>query len=63
MEFDTCSKHDGNASIDRIDSSKGYTKDNIQIVTKTINLAKRSLSDDDFIQMCLEVSEYRLITH
>lgn len=40
------------ASIDRIDSTKGYTKDNIHIVHKSINVMKSSLSSDDFIQLC-----------
>lgn len=35
------------ASIDRIDSSKTYTKDNIQFVSVTCNFAKNTLSDKD----------------
>jgi len=31
------------ASVDRIDSSKPYTKDNIQFVSRTINYAKNSM--------------------
>lgn len=41
-----------NASLDRIDSSKGYVKDNVQWVTKKINMMKRNLSDKEFIQLC-----------
>jgi uncharacterized Zn finger protein (UPF0148 family) len=41
-----------NASIDRIDSSKGYTKDNIQIVHKTLNMMKRDLPNDEFLLWC-----------
>lgn len=40
------------ASIDRIDSSLGYTKGNIQIVTKVINTSKWDLSNSDFIRLC-----------
>lgn len=40
------------ASLDRIDSSKGYVKDNIQWVHKHINLMKRRMSDEEFINMC-----------
>ncbi|MDF2422376.1 MAG: hypothetical protein OPY06_05145 [Nitrosopumilus sp.] len=40
------------ASIDRIDSSLGYTKDNIQLVHKTINFMKRNLSDQEFVLIC-----------
>lgn len=36
------------ASIDRIDSSLPYSKDNIQFVSKYINFGKNSLSDQDF---------------
>lgn len=35
------------ASIDRKDSSKPYTKDNIQFVSVTCNLAKQSSSDEE----------------
>jgi hypothetical protein len=41
-------------SLDRIDSSRGYTKDNIQYVCKAINLAKSTLSDKemrDFLEL------------
>lgn len=46
------------ASVDRIDSSKGYTLDNIQLVHKTINIMKMDLPDQDFINLCHKVSEY-----
>lgn len=45
-------KSESNASIDRIDSSKGYTKDNIQIVHKIINTMKMDAQQKDFINMC-----------
>lgn len=35
-------------SLDRIDNSKGYTKDNVQLVVVTANLAKNSGANDDF---------------
>ena len=40
------------ASVDRIDSSKGYTIDNIQIVHKTLNIMKRDIPNDEFIGWC-----------
>lgn len=46
------------ASLDRIDSSKGYTKDNIQWVHKWINLMKLDFSQDEFIKKCHEVSNF-----
>lgn len=51
--FIACKK--GNASLDRIDSTKPYTKDNIWWVHKDINLAKQSLSVNDFIELCEKV--------
>jgi len=40
------------ASLDRIDSKKGYTLGNIQIVHKDINIMKNQYPQDYFIQMC-----------
>jgi len=39
------------ASLDRIDSSKGYTMDNIQWVHKDINYMKMCLSQERFIEL------------
>lgn len=44
-------------SLDRIDSSKGYVKDNVQWVHKDINMMKGSLTHDRFIELCKLVSE------
>lgn len=46
-------------SIDRKDSYKGYTLDNIQLVDKRINMMKGSLSDEEFIDLCVKVALYR----
>lgn len=48
-----------NISIDRVDPSRGYTPDNIQLVTKQINLAKGPMTDGEFINMCRRVSRCR----
>lgn len=50
-------KIEGTASLDRIDSDKGYTKDNIQWVHKDINRMKTDLNQDYFIKMCNLVSQ------
>ena len=47
------------ASLDRIDSSKHYTIDNVQWVCKDLNLMKRSQSNIDFINWCHAVSEFQ----
>lgn len=44
------------ASIDRIDSSKGYTADNIQIVHSFVNTMKMDASQEEFIAMCRAVA-------
>jgi len=48
------------ASVDRIDSSIGYTKDNIQIVHKTINMMKRDIVQEEFIMFCKRIAEEQL---
>ncbi len=47
------------ASLDRIDSSKGYVAKNIQWVHKDINLLKGSIDDLKFIELCQMVASYR----
>ena len=43
------------ASVDRIDSNKGYSIDNIQIVHKEINRSKQNMTAFDFFMMCKDV--------
>lgn len=45
------------ASLDRIDSSKGYIEGNVQWVTKRVNFAKQESSQEEFIKMCHKVSQ------
>lgn len=47
------------ASLDRIDSSKGYTIDNIQWLHKTVNIMKSNMSDEVFINWCKTILEYK----
>lgn len=47
----------GTASIDRIDSSKGYEPGNIQWVHKDINFMKGKYSQEYFTQMCKRVAK------
>jgi hypothetical protein len=47
-----------NMSIDRIDSSKGYTKDNIQMITFWANRAKTDLEETRFLDFVKHIVEY-----
>lgn len=44
------------ASIDRIDSDKGYTRDNVQLVATMVNIAKNKYSMELFVKMCKAVA-------
>jgi len=43
---------DKTASLERIDSSLGYIKDNVVWVHKNLNMMKRELPFDDFLEIC-----------
>jgi hypothetical protein len=45
------------ASIDRIDSSKGYILDNVQLLTRHVNMMKQSYDNDYFIEVCKAVAD------
>jgi hypothetical protein len=47
---------DSNGSIDRIDSTKGYTKDNVWWTDTKINRMKLDFPLADFIKMCEQVT-------
>lgn len=40
------------ASLDRIDSSKGYEIDNVQFISTAINYMKNTMSHEDTIKLC-----------
>lgn len=46
------------ASLDRIDSSKGYIENNVQWVHKDINRMKWEFSDEKFINYCKIIANY-----
>ena len=48
-----------NISIDRIDSSRGYIKGNIQLVCGIVNFMKRDSSEDVFLKMCKKIVEHK----
>jgi hypothetical protein len=45
------------ASLDRIDSSKGYVEGNVQWVHKCINIMKNDMNDAEFITWCKIVAK------
>lgn len=53
------SKAEQTASVDRIDSRKGYELDNIQIVHKDINMMKWDLDQNTFVDYCVAIHEGR----
>lgn len=52
-------KSKGIASLDRKDSSKGYTIDNIQWVYKDINKIKMDIHNATFIDLCHNISSHQ----
>lgn len=48
------------ASIDRVDSKLGYTKDNIQIIHKDVNQIKWDLTEENFLQLIEKIYNYRI---
>jgi hypothetical protein len=49
-------KLQGSASLDRIDSSKGYIKGNVQWLHKDINMMKNNYNQPYFIELCKKVA-------
>ena len=47
-----------NISIDRIDSSVGYFKNNIQLVREIVNRMKSDQSEEEFITLCNAIVDY-----
>lgn len=46
------------ASLDRIDSTKGYIKGNLQWVHRDVNKLKKNLDDSKFIELCHAVARH-----
>lgn len=59
LKFESKSQEgDGFSSLDRIDSSKDYTLDNVQWVHKDVNIMKQDLVDKQFINWCHIISNH-----
>lgn len=51
-------------SLDRIDSSKGYVKGNIQLLANVVNRMKQMFSEEDFLKYCELITDTnRKTTH
>ena len=46
-------------SIDRVDSSKGYIKENIVLCCDSVNTMKMKLKVSDFLNICKEIVKYQ----
>jgi hypothetical protein len=53
------SGHNTTASLDRIDNNLGYTIDNVQWVSKRINLMRRTLTIPEFRDWCRKVTAWQ----
>ena len=49
-----------NISIDRIDSSKGYELENVQLVCSLVNTMKMQYSTEELIKWCKQIVNYNL---
>jgi hypothetical protein len=50
-------KDEMTASVDRIDSTKGYIEGNVQWVSKKVNFMKLNFTQDEFISICRKIVE------
>ena len=51
--------NDRTVSLDRIDSSKGYTLDNVQWVHKKVNFMKLNMTDSEFVKTCNQITNFQ----
>lgn len=58
LKFRRCSHDDQTASLDRIDSSKGYVEGNVQWIHKDINKMKNEYDQQYYISVCKRVFEF-----
>lgn len=65
IHFDLSMENKGNVmrnpfapSLDRIDNSKGYEPDNIQLVCNLYNAGKGQHTDEQFIAFCIAVAQF-----
>lgn len=49
--------------IDRVDNSKGYTSDNVVSCCERCNLAKRAMTEQEFLSWVKQVYEHRVVSY
>ncbi len=54
-------KDPANASLDRIDNSKGYIEGNVRFVAVMANYARNNFSDDQLIEFCKSVTNNKTL--
>jgi hypothetical protein len=52
-------ENESKASLDRIDSSKPYTEDNVQWVSVIVNKMKNNIPEDELIKLCGMISRHK----
>jgi hypothetical protein len=57
-DFYSSVKYPYNLSPDRIDSSKGYTKDNLQFVCNRVNAMKNNMNTEELFDFCKKIVEH-----
>ena len=55
--------HDNSPSLDRIDSTKGYTKDNIQIISYKANTSKNTTTLEIYEKIVIGLKNNKIIEH
>lgn len=48
-----------NASLDRIDNTKGYVRGNVRFISVTANYARGILTDEQLVAFCYAVTTYQ----
>jgi len=55
-DIDAMNVNKNSASLDRIDSTKGYVKGNVQWVHKMVNMCKQQYTQEQFVSMCISIA-------
>jgi hypothetical protein len=55
-DIDAMEVNKNTASLDRIDSTKGYIPGNVQWLHKMVNMCKQHYTQEQFVSMCISIS-------